>query len=283
MAQQALDPRIVKVTIEVNGQLKTYQSPMNITANGTRYGNALQNDCIVTIDNIDKATQDWILTETSPYNLNRTPKTVTVEAGRVSYGTAVIYVGNIINAIVGQPPDVKLTLKCLTGNFVKGSVITRQFAGTATTQQIMAAIAQDTATVLNFQGTNKNVANYAFAGSSLDQVRLAGTLGNYNVFIDNNTLLVKDAFIPVNGSTRILSASTGMIGIPEFTERGVKVKMLIDNQTTLGGGLDIQSTQYPAANGVYVIYKLGFQIASRETPFYYIAEAARFPGTGTPT
>ena len=66
-----------------------------------------------------------------------------------------------------------------------------------------------------------------------------------------------------------------MIGIPEFTEQGVKVKFLVDNQTKLGGGIEIRSVQYPATNGQYSIYKLGFQIASREQPFYYIAEAAR--------
>ncbi len=66
-----------------------------------------------------------------------------------------------------------------------------------------------------------------------------------------------------------------MIGIPEFTEQGIKVKMLLDNQTKLGGGLRITSSIYPAVNGDYVIYKLGFDIATRDTPFYYIAEAAR--------
>ena len=47
-----LDPRIITVTIEVNGQTKTYSSPLAITANGTKYGNALQNECVVTIDNL---------------------------------------------------------------------------------------------------------------------------------------------------------------------------------------------------------------------------------------
>jgi len=283
VALTALDPRIVRITIEVNGQLKYYQSPLQITANGTKYANALQNDCIVTIDNLDKATQDYLLTETSPYNLNRTPKTLVVEAGRESYGTAVIYTGNIINILVSQPPDITVQLKCLTGNFVKGNAIATSQPGQATFRQICTQIAQDTGTILNFQATDKNISNYAYAGGSLQQVNYANTLGNYNVFIDNNVLVVKDAYVPLTGQTRILSASTGMIGIPEFTERGIKVKMLLDNQTTLGSAIDIRSTQYPAANGIYVIFKLGFQIANRDVPFYYIAEATRLPGSTTPT
>lgn len=271
----ALDPRIVKVSIEVNGKLKTYSQPLDITATGMKYGNALQNECEVTISNLDKQTQDFILTETSPYVLNRTPKIVIVEAGRESYGTAVIYRGNITNSTVSQPPDIGVTLKCLTGNFLKGNVISRNQPGQATLNQISKQVAQDTDTVLNFEATDKNVANYAFAGGSLKQVEAVGNLGNYNVFIDDNTLVVKDALIPLRNSLRILTAETGMIGIPEFTEQGIKVKMLLDNQTKLGGGLRITSNIYPAVNGDYVIYKLGFEIATRDTPFYYIAEAAR--------
>lgn len=272
---QSLDPRIVKITIDVNGRLKTYSSPMNIRASGTKYGNALQNDCTVILSNLDRSTQDYILTETSPYNLNKTPKTVIVEAGRESYGTAVIYRGNIIKSIVSQPPDISITLSCLTGNFLKGNIITRNQSGVASLEAICRGVSQDTSTILNFQATDKNIANYSFGGGALNQVELLNNMGGINAFIDDDTLIVKNALVPLTGVTRVLSAETGMIGIPEFTEQGIKVKMLIDNQTKLGAGLHINSVQYPAANGEYVIYKLGFDIASRDVPFYYIAEAAR--------
>ncbi len=270
-----LDPRIVSVSFEVNGVIKTYMSPLQITANGTKYGNFLQNECTVTIDNLDRETQDYLLTETSPYNRNRTVKTITVKAGRESYGTAVIYVGNIVNVVCSQPPDITTTFKCLTGNFLKGNVIYRNQPGSVTYKQLATQIAQDTGTVLNFQATDKNIANYNYAGGATQQVELLGQGGNVNAFIDDNTLVVKNAFIPLTGTTRLLSAETGMIGIPEFTEQGLRVKFLIDNQTRLGAGLRINSVQYPAANGDYVIYKLAFQIATRDTPFYFIADAAR--------
>ena len=272
---QELDPRIVRVSIEVNGRIKTYSSPLSITANGTKYANALQNECEVVIENLDRATQDYILTETSPYNKNRTPKSITVEAGRESYGTAVIYRGNIVSSSVTQPPDIGITLKCLTGNFIKGNILTRNQPGQATLSQISKQISQDTNTLLNFQASDRNISNYSFAGASLKQVEVLGAMGGINVFIDDNTLVVKDAYVPLTNTLRILNAQTGMIGIPEFTEQGIKVKFLLDNRTTLGGSLRIESKQYPATNGDYVIYKLGFQIATRDTPFYYIAEAAR--------
>ena len=275
-----LDPRIITVSFEVNGQLKTYTAssfaPFDISATGTKYGNSLQNEAEVTISNLDRATQDYILTETSPYNLNKTPKLLTLSAGRDSYGTAVIYRGNIVSSNVSQPPDIGIKLKCLTGNFKKGYILSRSLPGMATLEQVSAAVASDIGMNLNFQATNnKNISNYAFGGGALKQIEVLNSMGGINAFVDDDTLIVKDAFIPLNGTNRILSAETGMIGIPEFTEQGIRVTFLLDNQTTLGSALTIQSVQYPAANGLYVIYKLSFNITSRDIPFYYIAEALR--------
>ena len=275
MAQQSLDLRVITVSIEVNGQLKTYSSPLNITASGTKYGNALQNECTVTISNLDRETQDYLTTETSPYNLNRTPKTIIVRAGRESTGTAIIYQGNIISIVVSQPPDIGVTLKCLTGNFFKGQIVNSSFLAPTSVSQISAQVAQLTNTSLNFQATDKMINNYSYGGGALNQVQAVGSMGNYNAYIDDSQFIVKNAFIPLSNTVRILSAETGMIGIPMFTEQGIRVKFLVDNQTKLGGGMQVNSVQYPAANGLYVIYKLAFQIASRDTPFYYIADGAR--------
>lgn len=275
MPTVALDQRIVNVTIQLNSGTKTYMQPMMIKVTGTKYANALQNEAEITIANIDKQTQDYLLTETSPYNLNRTPKSVTVSAGRQSYGTSVIYTGNIVTSRVTQPPDIGIVLKCLTGNFFKSTVISRGLAGQTKLSQIVKGIANDLNLLPNFQATDKNISNYNFSGAALKQVDLLNTFGNTNAFIDNNTLYVKNAAVPLTGVIKVLNAQTGMIGIPEFTEWGLKVKFLIDNQTTIGGGLRITSQVYPAINGLYVIYKLGFDIATRDTPFYYTAEARR--------
>ena len=269
-----LDPRLVQLTVEVNGVNKSYQD-LFIKARGMKYANPLQNECEVTIYNLDKATQDYILSETSPYNANKTPKTVTVEAGRQSYGLNKIYVGNIVMANPSQPPDIGVTLKCLTGNFLKGQFTSQAQPGTVTLQQASQQAAAEIGAQLTFQAQNKNLSNFSYGGATLKQVDHLQSAGGINVYIDNNTLVVKNANQPLNGSLKIINASTGMIGIPETTERGVRVKYLLDNATVLGGGLQIQSVQYPAINGNYVIYKLGFDIANRDTPFYYIAEALR--------
>ena len=278
----AIDPRIVSVNITVGGISKIYTAsgftPFNISATGTKYANALQNEAQITITNLDKATQDYILSETTPFNLSTSPKTVTLSAGRDSYGIAQIYTGNIVSSSVTQPPDIGIILKTLTSNFLKTNVITNNQPASATLSAIGGQVASVLQTAFKFEATDKNIGNYNFAGSSLKQVQLLNSLGGINAFIDDNTLIMKDALIPLRGTTRILNLDSGMIGIPEFTEQGLRVTYLLDNKTVIGGGLDITSKIYPAVNGHYVIYRLGFNITSREVPFYYIAECARIRG-----
>lgn len=272
---QQLDERIVRVGIEVDGVLRVYQSPLKIIATGMKYANALQNEAEVKIANLDKNVIDYILTETSPFNLNKTPKRVTIEAGRVSTGVTQIFIGNIVSSSVGQPPDVELTLKCLTGNYDKGNIISRSQPGIAQLSQISQQVAGDLNVTLDFQATDKQISNYTYSGGALKQVEKLNDTGQVNAYIDDGVLVVKNLNLPLPGVITVLNLSTGMIGIPELTEQGIRVKFLLDGQTTLGGLLRVESIQEPAANGDYVVYKLGFEISTRDTPFYWIAEGKR--------
>jgi hypothetical protein len=269
-----LDPRIVKVGIEIDGLIKTYDG-LAITASGIKYANGNQNEAEISIANLDKATRDYILTETSPFNKNRTPKRVILDVGRKSYGTSRIFVGDITASNISQPPDITLTLKALTADFQKGNVLARSEGPQTDLSLIAQNVAADLGLTLDFQAQNRKIANYSFTGGALKQVDKLGEAFGVVAYVDDNQLIVKDLNAPLRGRVRILTLETGMIGVPELTEQGVKVKFLIDNQTTLGSGLQITSVMNPAANGLWTIYKLGFELASRDTPFYYVAEGKK--------
>lgn len=269
-----LDERIVRVGIEVRGRLNWYEG-LDIKASGTKFANANQNECQIQIGNLSKGMRDFILTETSPFNLNRTPKSVIVEAGRKSYGTFQIFKGDIASSVPSQPPDISVTLKCLTANFKKGEVVAKNQAGTVKLDRLAKNVADDLGLILEYQAKDKDIANYNYTGGALKQVDKLGELGRVNAYVDDGKLIVKDYNVPLTGRVTVLNLDTGMIGIPEITEQGIKVKFLMDNQTTLGGVLRVTSLIYPAVNGDYSIYKLNFDVASRDAPFYWTAEAKR--------
>ena len=274
MAATELDPRLLRIGIEIGGRLKLYEG-LAMTASGTKYANANQNECEVKITNLDKATRDYLLTETSPFNKSKKRKILTVEAGRVSTGYALVFVGDITNAVGAQPPDIVMSLKAATGDYAKGQIIASSQPGTAPLRNIASRIAQDLGLSLVFEAKPKQISNYSYTGSAVKQVEHLGAMGRVNAYVDDKSLIVKDFNAPLEKQTRELNLDTGMIGMPEFTEQGIKVKMLFDNQTVLGGGIRVTSKINPAADGLYTVFKLGFELASRDTPFYYVAECAR--------
>lgn len=268
------DPRIVKFGVEINGRIKWYEG-LSITAVGMKYANPNQNECEIEVANLSEATRNQILTECSPFNLNRTPKRMLLEAGRVSYGTKRIYTGDISAISVSQPPDVTIRLKALTKNHSKGDVVGRNYANNTPLSRISQGVADDLGLSLDFQAQDKGISNYTFTGGSLKQVAILDAAGGVNCYVDDDALVVKAADVPLTGTIRELDLDSGMIGIPDVTEQGVKVTFLLDNTTRLGSGLRITSKLYPTLNGTYVIYKLGFNVASRDTPFYWIASCKR--------
>lgn len=269
-----LDPRLLRIGIEINGKLKTYEG-LAMTASGTKYANANQNECEVKITNLDEATRNFLLTETSPFNKNKSRKILTVEAGRVSTGYSLIFTGDITSAVGAQPPDITMTLKAATGSYAKGVIIARSQPAVVPLKNIAEKVASDLGLGLTFEATQKQISNYTFTGSAAKQVEHLGNMGRVNAYIDDKMLVVKNFNTALTRKVRDLNLDSGMIGIPEFTEQGIKVKMLFDNQTVLGGGLKIKSKMNPAADGLYTIFKLGFELASRDTSFYLIAECTR--------
>lgn len=269
-----LDPRLLRISIEVNGQLKSYEG-LAMTASGTKFANANQNECEVKITNLDEETRDFLLTQSSPFTKDKKRRLLRVEAGRVSSGYSLVFEGDITSAVGSQPPDIQMTLKAATGDHAKGQIVSRSQPGTVPAANIASRIAQDLGLTLVNQANSKQIANYSYTGSAAKQVDALAQLGRVNAYVDDGALVIKNWNVPLANRIRIVNMDTGMIGIPEFTETGIKIKLLFDNQTVLGGALRVQSKLNPAVNGDYTVSKLGFELASRDTPFYYIAEGTR--------
>lgn len=308
MTVEKLDRRIVRVGFEIRGQLKVYDG-LAVTANGTKFANANQNTCEIAIANLDGPTRDYLLTECSPFNKNRTPKRMFLEVGRESYGTFRLFDGDFTYATLGQKSTVKeggeqgkeggdtsdsggavtvnsggaemdiwVNLKALTLDSKKGKVLARSGLASQKLSELARGVADDLGVSLDFTATDKDIANYSYTGAALKQVDKLGSAGAVSAYIDDGRLVVKDINLPLPNFRRVLDLESGMVGKPEFTEQGCKVKFLIDPKTRLGGAIEIRSKTIPAANGIYIIYKLSFEVSSRDAPFYYLAEAMRYDG-----
>ena len=274
----AIDPRVIRVGITINDELRIFDG-LAITAQGSKYASATQNETTIKIANLDKQARDFLATEGSPFNRikNRKRQKIFIEAGRVSTGTTRIFVGDITLVNLSQPPDIWTEIKAITGQFQKGNIISTSQPAISNLSTIAEQAASALEVSLQFEATDKQVANYGYTGAATKQVDKIGQLGSVDAYVDDDVLIVKNQNAPLQGRKRTLSAANGMVGMPEFTDFGVKVRFLLDVQTKIGDELEIISEVYPAVNGTYIIYKLDFDIANRDTPFYFVAETRR-PG-----
>lgn len=275
------DPRIVQIGIQRENEEITYYEGLNITAQGTRYGTDLINECQIRIDNLTREHRDFILKSTSPYFILNSPRVfVVVNAGRKSYGTVPIYFGQVTRSAITQPPDIAMILNCQTAFDQNVNIISYSGAARSGLKTIAQKAASDLGLTLNFQAIDKQIANFSFSGDALTYVRKLAEAGNLNVTIDNKVLIVKDKGMPLDTEPKMISEATGMIGIPELTESGVRVKFLLDNDTQLFQNINLKSILNPSVNGNYELFKLSFDIASRENPFYWIADLAPLLNAG---
>jgi hypothetical protein len=271
-----LDPRILKIVIQIADEQYTFEDDgknsvaIDMRAKGTKYANAIKNECDVTIANLDTNTKNLIVTETSVFNKNNVTKNVSIYAGRVSKGYSLVYTGDFTFVNVTQPPDVKLSFKTATA-YSKTGLIGVNRGSRVSLSNVSQQVADSLGLSLNFSATDKIVNNYAFSGSQLKEVDKLGDLAPVNAYVDDNTLVVKNINLPLPNAKTIVNINTGLIGVPEVNEQGVKVKFLFDNETKLGGEVELTSILNPALNGNYIIYKLEFDLTNRDTQFQYEA------------
>lgn len=265
----AFDPRIIQVGIAVGDKVYTYRD-LAISVSGRKYTTALMNECELRIFNLTAEHRNNILTHASPLKLGKNdPVTVLLDIGRESYGTFRLFEGNVISCNVTQPPDIGISMRAMNSNFAAGVIIGSNQSSLAKLSTISESVAKSMGLRLEFQATDKLISNYSHSGAAIRQIDKLNAVGGIVAFIDNSTLVVIDSNKPRKGDVRKINAQTGMVGIPQVTEYGCIVKMMIDNSISLGGPVEVESKINPAVNGPYRVVGIEFEAANRENPFWY--------------
>ena len=277
------DDRIVKVVFtygDKTATIDTSQDPTNppfIYATGSKYVDVTQNECSLQIGNLSRELRNALATNLTPFDYNKPRKSVQIWAGRVSTGMFLRYQGDIVSAVPTQPPDIILNVRSRAMQFFKNDLVAQSYAAVAPLSQIAQDIAKQLGVNLRFEATDRNIANYAYSGNTTGLIQKLGSLGPIDAYTDDNTLVCKNKGVTLQNATHVLSQNSGMIGQVELTEYGVRVKCLLSPGVVLGGTLTLDSVQNPSLNGDYTIYRTGFEIATRDVPFYDVIEATRYP------
>lgn len=277
----AFDPRLIKVTLTIENEQFIFDQRLYIRAIGEKFSAPNLGTGEIRIDNIRKNVRDFLISKTSLYTANAslpTPAAVQLDVGRASYGTFTLLRSQVIAGQPTQPPDIGVIFKTMSGVVNLVSTASIIMPSSSMLSAIASQVASSNGWALDFEATDKPINNYSYVGAQGKQMQKLQEMGNVDVILDNNTLVVKNSGTPRKGSVPLISPQTGLIGIPYLTDRGVSCRTLINNEVRIGGSLDLQSEVNPSVNGVWKnISRLGFDIASWETPFYWDIEANQNP------
>lgn len=273
-----IDERLLKTTITIRGEETSFET-LDTHAIGMKHTSSLLNSAEITVSNISRDLRQMLLTEGTPFTRLDSESSILIEAGRESTGLTHIYQGDITTVEVTQPPDIGLVIRALTGQHWKGGVIALSQGAQVPFKTIAKDAAEALEIPLDFRAPDQLVSNFSFSGARGKLINKLGDIGqNIDAFVDDEALVIQSRFDPDNKGVTEINLDTGLIGIPEFIDFGIRCRVLIEkgNQDIkLGEDIDLVSEQYPDTDGRYSIYRLSFDLANRDTQFYYTIEAAR--------
>jgi hypothetical protein len=268
--------RVIRIGLEIDGQLRWYDG-LRIKATGTKFAGDIQAEASVTISGLTIETRNLLLTETSPFNYYQTPRKIYIDAGREGGAVFRIFEGDIVSSEPGGAPDLDVTLKAQTVHAYAQQAITTAYGSRVELQSIAADVAESMGLALRYEADSKLISRYSYMGNKRDQVRALAQSGGVSVFVDGGDLVVKNRDSYRAGEMRILTANSGMVGLPQPTAVGCDATFTIDGVALIGGALEIKSEYYQAANGVYLIEQLKFDIETHGDRFFYSATCRRLP------
>lgn len=240
----------------------------------------------ISIANLTKDDIEYLTTYMSPYVDQSNRKRISIFAGYENTGVGQIFSGDIYTALPEGMPDTWLNIEAKTNYYNQQDIITYTSQNT-TVKQFALNAANEMNLQLSWQSKSQKLIDAInFTGAKAELINQLNKLENIYAYIDNEILKVvdKDAEPPSTSSgneqqsgtsatkqpgyIKRLSPQSGLIGIPQPDEYGLKAKALLDPTMNIGDWVEITSDLLPIINGQYQIYELTFDFASREPQFY---------------
>lgn len=265
--------RIIRLGLEVDGDLIEYQNSI-ITVTGTKFASSAKDEATITIQNVKREVMDWFVTNSSPFIKGNKRSSVYVLVGRENWGVTEFYTGDVVGAFAAGLPDRTLTLKCTTGGFQRGNIISRSADGIQKLSVIAKGVADDNGLNLDMKVPDKNISGYSFIGASINQIQKLEEISDCQCFVDGKDLIMKKYDQGRSEDVRVLNPSD-IVGQIEPTEYGIKVTMLFDQVTNIGSRVQVNSSISKVFNGEWIVYKMPFNLTNHANPFYLTCEMNR--------
>lgn len=183
--------------------------------------------------------------------------TVTLIAGDDESGLGVVFTGTIKEAWAdaSNAPDVLFTVSAFSGGLdaVK-PVAPVSYQGSVSVDTVLGSIAAQMTPphTLENSGVQVTLDNPYLPGTLRDQALAVARAARCNMLIDEQVLAIWPLGETRGSLTLDISAETGLVGYPQFTQNGIALSVLFTPSLVFGQTIKVTSA-LAAANGSWVV------------------------------
>ncbi len=205
---------------------------------------------------------------------------VSVYAGDEETGLSLAFMGNIVTSVpnYNAAPDVTLEIEAMAGYYAKLlAVPPYTFKGSIPVASILQDICRQAGFVFVNEGETKSALNPYLKGSPIQQIITLANSYNLNIVVNGETVTLK----PAQGDTLVISVlnkDSGMIGYPDFTSNGIRVKSEYLPTVNAGNLIKVESI-VPKATGLWSVISVNHSLGAHmdNAPWFTTIEA-NYPG-----
>ncbi|HEV7258926.1 MAG TPA: hypothetical protein VGN82_14190 [Bosea sp. (in: a-proteobacteria)] len=237
----------------------------------------------------------WNLTKSHRKQLGEEFDTIELKVGYKSGALSTIFKGSIRDVThTKDTADVKSEMECGDGDeaFSKGAVSKTFPAGTKPKQivdylagEMPGATKGETKGIDDLPAYKRPVSLFGWSWSEMDKI---GREHGFYWSIQNGQIEAVKNDQTLQGTT-IVSSETGMIGIPEITDKGVKIKALLNPNIAPGRQIDVRSDfldeesgrdkrKTDEGGGIFRVSDVTFSGTNEGQDWYVEAEGSRVEG-----
>ncbi|HEM9000903.1 TPA: hypothetical protein U2T46_002977 [Burkholderia cenocepacia] len=179
---------------------------------------------------------------------------------------------------IDGPPDTRVRITCYTRQIDKSAWIQRTPPSVGTYRDFVLYVNRELGlpsdpivdSVLSEQQAPQNFMQSVIRKDALVATLAAVDSNRVTAYIDDDRLVFKDIFKVLDVENR--PTLTEFIGMPMWSEWGVRFTHMFDASIKIGGGAILRSAMNPQVNGSdYVVASIDYDLTSRKGPFYVSA------------
>lgn len=264
-----------------SGQTSKRVEGVNIKFNIQKFQGQLQGKARISICNLAAEDVEYLTTYMSPWIEIQKQKKIQLFAGYENK-MGLIFSGDIVRAIPTVPPDVWIQCEALGGYYNNLIVDSFTLKGPLAIGDVCKIIAEKLGVSFISNASqevfNKKIDGFCHSGGLNNAIKKINELGICVAWADNETLYIadKEPKKPENGTVRLISEESGMIGMPEPGPVGVDMAILLDPSIKLGEPVELKSSRIPSANGIYYPYSIEHTGELRGNEWYTKLRCKRF-------